>query len=579
MNNLYNNIALRALNQTKTLNPITYLCIRCFFESLSPKTLKDGLFKEMLTRKLLVRKEWSSRNYTLYKEKNESDFIYRDVLGLSPFGVVSESLIMRYISENDFFANKDYVYSYLLPESKKSYRNYQYYFNGYKKRNENITKSFEENKTQVALVLDLEKFYPSINKDKAKETILNQIKDKSDDNFNSLSNNIISSILESSTSGVPIGPDLSHLIAQVYLEEFDIKMNEKYSGKYFRYVDDIVVLCDSSTEDNIIQDLKVYLPNELNINESKTDRLSFEEWQLLNSSYDKESENFNDLLNFITAYISMHPTKIDDLEKELEKNQYNIPLRRIKKQSKSKNYMKFIDYLMSDNSWITTYEVYFTKTEYIIEKLTTLKKYYLKKFTILAEGIFSDENTAENRSNTQQLKFILNRLIYLCPLNELINLYEKIPNTSKFADSREVIYTLHSKDLINTIQFGGKVLQTVCELWKEYDFEKIVFEKDDFLKIKDINKVIDSIIILFLYQVIDFSIDNISEYLTDTNNEYLKVLIDEKYIPNKEYCDEYILEVYGLLKYKTLEKRMELLFTRFDNDESLQLAGLDLGIY
>ena len=32
MRNIYNNIALRSLNQVKTLNPIMYMSVRCFFE-------------------------------------------------------------------------------------------------------------------------------------------------------------------------------------------------------------------------------------------------------------------------------------------------------------------------------------------------------------------------------------------------------------------------------------------------------------------------------------------------------------------------------------------------------------------
>lgn len=576
MSNLYNNIALRALNQTKTLNPITYLCIRCFFENLSNKTSENGLFEDILKRKLSVRKNWSIKENKLYKEKEKNEFIYRDILSLSAFGVISESYLMREIVDNECFENKDYIYSYLLPNNKKSNRNYDYYFNGYKKRNEAITLALNDNKEKIALVLDLKKFYPSINKENVKKVFLEKIK-KENDEISNLSNNIVCSLLNSSSTGVPIGPDLSHLLAQIYLEDFDEKMVDKFSNNYFRYVDDIVIVCNLEEKDFIKDFVESILPCELKINESKTDKLTFDEWKILTKSNDKKNENFNEILNEITAFISMHPLKIDDLEKQLNKQGFNIPLRRIKKQSKSKNYMKFIQSLMSGVSFISTYEIYYMKPEAIILKLVSLKEFYLLKFKELSQFNYSDDNSAENRSNTQQLKFVLNRLLYLCTLKELEELLINIPITEKFSDTKEVIIALSSKNLINTIKFGGKLVQTVCELWKENNFEKINFTKEDFKKFNNLNYVVDSIIIMYLYQVITFDKNEILEYLDEINKEYFLVIVDEKYIPTLKN-NEYIMEIYGLLKNVSLERKNELLFTRYDNNESLQLSGLDLGI-
>ena len=192
---------------------------------------------------------------------------------------------------------------------------------------------------------------------------------------------------------------------------------------------------------------------------------------------------------------------------------------------------------------------------------------------------YSDSETAENRSNTQHLKFILNRLLYLLPLSELAEIYPIIPKTEKLADSREVIYALTTKDLVNTIQFGGKVVQTVCELWKENNFSVIHLDIQSIIKVtENLDNVIDSIIIMYLNDVIEFDIEEVKNYLSKENEQYLRVVIEEDYILEYENINEYIVELYGLFKYKSLEKRKELLFTRFDNDESLHLAGLDLGI-
>jgi hypothetical protein len=54
MANTYKTIALRALNATKTVNPITYLGIRCFLDSFSNEFDEDGL-EHFIRHKLKVR--------------------------------------------------------------------------------------------------------------------------------------------------------------------------------------------------------------------------------------------------------------------------------------------------------------------------------------------------------------------------------------------------------------------------------------------------------------------------------------------------------------------------------------------
>jgi len=67
--NIYNNIALRSLNQVKTLNPIMYISIRCFFEDFSTSSAGNGLFSDFIERKLKVRKDWSTKQNKLFKKR------------------------------------------------------------------------------------------------------------------------------------------------------------------------------------------------------------------------------------------------------------------------------------------------------------------------------------------------------------------------------------------------------------------------------------------------------------------------------------------------------------------------------
>lgn len=612
MKNIYNNIALRSLNQVKTLNPIMYISIRCFFEDFSNTTTKNGLFNEFIERKLKVRKNWSTKHNKLFKEKEGDNFIYRETLSLSTFGIVSESYLLRLISQQDCIKNKEFVYSYSLPQNVNSTRNFKYYFDGFKRRNEDVYKMLKSDKNLIAIVLDLEKFYPSIDKENVKQLFFQELDNNSDDNTLNLVENITNSILEQSLNGVPIGLDLSHLIAQVYLCDLDRKLSTKYPKKYFRYVDDIIILCDKSDKwlplklskltwsnqeinltmqdynyqynqlckkpkDHVIEYVESQLQDNLKINKTKTDELTLEDWSLLNTNHNANEGNLYEVLNFITTYISMHPSRIESLENKIKSLGYNIPLNRIKKQAKSKGFMSYIKSLMRNDKRYGTFEVYFTKNDFIVEQLINLQKVHLIKLKKALELNYDDTNSAENRSNTQQLKYIVNQLLYLSSIEELERIKDALPCTKKFEDTKEVINALSSKNLTSAIQYGGKVVQTIAELWNENNFDTIFLEKSNIDTLKNIDDVIDSIIIFYLYKVIDFTISDILDLLNNYNKEYLQVVLCDDYtVQNKEY--DFLVELQGMFQGRDLNSKYNLLITRYDNDEDIQLAGLDLGL-
>lgn len=568
---------MRSLNQVKTLNPILYLCIRCFYEDFSESSARNNLFDELIKRKLEVRKHWATQKNKLYKEKSENNFIYRDILSLSPFGMIAESYLMRLISQNKFIENKKFIYSYLLPENTKSNRNFQYYFNGYKRRNEDVYKALLNNKNSIALVLDLSKFYPSIEIETVKNKFITKLEENTESQLFKLASNITNSLLEQSSKGVPIGTELSHLMAQIYLEDFDTKLSKRYSEKYFRYVDDIIIICNVTEKDDVIEYVKASLPSELNINTEKTDQLTLDEWKLLHTNNDLEEGNLFEVLNFITAYVSMHPTKIDSLEQDIKSLGYNIPLSRIKHQAKSKGFMSYIKSLIKNEKRYSTFEIYFTKNEYIVKQLINLQKFYLIEFNKLLKSNYDNSSSAVNRANTQKLKFVTNRLLYLSTLEDLERIGKALPETEKFEDTKEVINALVFKDLTNSIQYGGKVIQTICELWIENNFETIEFTNKDLTNIKNLDDVIDSLIVLFLYKVVTFNVAELLTLLSDYNQEYVQVVLCDDYIvKNKEY--DFLLELQGLLQGRDLNTKYDLLTTRYDNDETIQLAGLNLGL-
>ncbi len=98
--------------------------------------------------------------------------------------------------------------------------------------------------------LDVSNFYPSIKHDKLLSRLKKRIKDK--EILNVIENAITAQtvIRPSSkdlknTCGVPQGLSISNVLAAIFLSNIDKRFSSKINLKYYRYVDDVLILCRS----------------------------------------------------------------------------------------------------------------------------------------------------------------------------------------------------------------------------------------------------------------------------------------------------------------------------------------------
>ena len=109
-----------------------------------------------------------------------------------------------------------------------------------------LKKTQSTGETKYCLKLDIVKFYPSIQHEILKKILRRKIKDK---DFLQILDEIIDSVngyCDKNGVGVPIGNYLSQFFANLYLTDFDHWCKEVLRCRYYyRYADDIVILCRS----------------------------------------------------------------------------------------------------------------------------------------------------------------------------------------------------------------------------------------------------------------------------------------------------------------------------------------------
>lgn len=110
-----------------------------------------------------------------------------------------------------------------------------------------VVKAVQQDNIEYCLKMDVQKFYPSIDKEIMKEIIRRKIKCK--DTLWLLDN-----IIDSSVQGLPIGNYISQYLGNLYLSELDHNLKEKLGVKYYyRYCDDIIVLGMNKEELHMIR--------------------------------------------------------------------------------------------------------------------------------------------------------------------------------------------------------------------------------------------------------------------------------------------------------------------------------------
>lgn len=109
--------------------------------------------------------------------------------------------------------------------------------------------------------MDIKKFYPSIDHDELLRRLRRRIRDEktlalilSAIRTPTVSEGIKATIRNE--KGIPEGLSISNVLADIYMLLLDDRLLSRKDIRYFRYVDDILILCDQSKSEEIKKDMK-----------------------------------------------------------------------------------------------------------------------------------------------------------------------------------------------------------------------------------------------------------------------------------------------------------------------------------
>lgn len=238
---------------------------------------------EQLVGKEIMFNDYELVNVRKFKDSDPSKDTYRPISIMQLEDYIIAQAIMNVVSpifDNEDVFHKNSYGNRIVKEYKSSPRNIRYWEKQWSKYSAKISKSILQYPGHQFLKIDLKQYYEKIPHD-------NLIKLFSDDIYgvesevqiwlNSLITNFKYFGKESKqTSGISQGPEFSHILANIYLNQFDHWIDNKYGNDiitHYRYVDDIYILISDGVDSNILRsEVESYLENDLGLqlNKDKT---------------------------------------------------------------------------------------------------------------------------------------------------------------------------------------------------------------------------------------------------------------------------------------------------------------------
>lgn len=457
-----NRLILRALNEAHRSDPVAYLALR--FVTNTTVGMKDHWVRTVTPSLLKERAEAVCTKTKQFKEIDANGKVkFRNVFSSDGVQQLAEiALIEQCALAKGPFEPSSSVYSYRFETRFSSNGAFLPYFDLFKKRQQTISKRCVQYSKHQVVHLDIEKFYPSITKGRLLAKWRAACKESElGDSWVELGIHLIDLQFQHG-EGLWIGSLFSHLLANLYLRELDEELEKLYPNRYFRYVDDFVILVRPKDRTAMIQDLKKRLKSlGLKLNSKKTIYFDAGKWRdsapFQNERESKQKaadEDWMLLIDKIRRFLLSQPEEAPKLREAFIKNEIRIPIARHEAAIKSPHYitrfkqrLNIINGILPDSHGLSVPQ--------LCTISVNLRDKYLADFTNALEQ-YQEATPLLKNWKRSRLRFLLSRCLMICSEPQLRGILSAIEELPDFQNYRAILVAITQCDASSLISLGWK---------------------------------------------------------------------------------------------------------------------------
>lgn len=466
-------LLVRTLNSTRQMYLPTYAGVRLIGSQLPEG--ENNFLERILDRRLSANELWRYKKFSMYKGSRKTQeghqHEYRNCLAPSPLTALAESLILIMLSRIPAFGSSERAFSYRWPISEKSGVSYQYFVEGYRERNAEVARALQE-PGYVAVVTDIRSFYPSATKEQVHQALhkLFQETATKDRTNEEKITSFYSQLLDSSEKGIPIGPSSGHVLGHLVLQNVDRELTSAYGGRYFRYVDDIVVVCPVSSEDRVTAHIRHCINlNGFSLNEEKTSTVDANEWSRYLIEEDvPEADSFRAFTRDLTVYLALHPGRADTLRSMFRQGGFSIPIDRLRSLSAYPRYRYFLTRRKTRHGLTHALEIWLSKNSDFVKRAARIRDTYEASLAVLVNDIV-DQGANHTRWKTQRVSRLVNALFYLRAFSDWSKRHDAFDAYPELVEQRALAESLATGTVNPILPFYGRGPAAFAELWREQE--------------------------------------------------------------------------------------------------------------
>ncbi len=439
-------LVLRSLNYLRSTHLPSYVALRMLLESVDPTRLE--LVVDALVMQATMRKHDRVLALRRFKSHDGDRATYRDYFVPSPTSVLADTYALGVLHDADVLQRHEDVFSYRPPPTHSYGRNFEYFADGYRARNDMIAAALGSGDA-IALVTDITNFYPSVDGERALAKLLESF------SRSGLATRRDSKIVEvaarraisDDTGGLQVGLELSHALASVYLRPLDEKMRAQFPSRYFRYVDDVVIVVNPQEVSGAL----AALDRELKLlglkrNPKKDSIANGMEWGGYRAATKRSITGSGDCLRELKfrtkLFLARHPDQAAGLGQALLSQNVYLPLDQLMSASRDFNWRRQVLEFFRSN-WRVVLKYRFDVIEDIAAAAAKCRTEILALLTlVLSRGIAGDPGSIVRRWQVQSARFAINRALYFADSSDLTSIVQFTKDVEELFEAKVVCEAL-----------------------------------------------------------------------------------------------------------------------------------------
>lgn len=465
-------LALRAANQYRTRDITAYLGLRYYFANQCAR--RDRWAQEVSSHLVMSRSNSAYFQSLHFKDIRSDGLVgYRSIFVPGPNESFAEAALLAECSRHAAFRSPGFVFSYRLSEGEDTQGVYKPYFTGLQERQQKIAGACKDSAGQVVRYTDIKRFYPNISGELAISAWL-----KACDAaqmaalFRDLGIKLLALHAQECQNGAHgkgllTGPMFSHLIANLVLRDVDEAMSAAFPNRYFRYVDD-VVLVGSPLEVAKGRAQLAAMLSELGLDlhdagAGKDFELAAGDWLTGEADFSgKDSIGWMLFVRDLKQFLISQASSRANLTNGFAGEGFRIPLPDYSVEVSDARYRdRFFDQLRR-YPWLQRKIFRQTTPSTLLHSAQILRGEFTDRLLHILEVGPNLDGYARKRA-IPKIRYFAGRLLYLARPEELPLIAERLRQYPELAMLAEVLHAVGTRDITGLLRMGSNAAQSAAQ--------------------------------------------------------------------------------------------------------------------